>query len=450
MRVDTEHPPWEAFHRLVRSQASPEETRFIVRHLLAGCPHCRRMAEKTRLAPVSTLSPDHPQEQSYDTVFDRLEQKLARGVSGFLAEQAKAQELYAELLGHQAVEGLSQIHSTRRYASLALCELLLRKSRDLNLEDSVQARRAMDLAFAVAEQLDLELYGAPVVQDTRAIAWAYLAETRRVEADLRSAASSFRSAERLFELGSGDPLVKAELLTLQAVLRGYGGRFEEAVALLNRAASIYRRLGDRHLLGRTLLKKGTVVGNSGRPELAARFIRQSMDLIDPPREPRLMVCATHNLIWFLNESEHKDRAAACLDGARRLYERAGDRRDLGRLRWLQGKLAPTLPEAEAALLDARDGLAREGLSYEAALASMDLAVRYAGARKGSEMRRQAEQMLPLFRSEAMYRETMVALLSFQQNGQEPDSGKLIVELSSYLERAWQEKNPQGLARRLGS
>jgi hypothetical protein len=81
---------------------------------------------------------------------------------------------------------------------------------------------------------------------------------------------------------------------------------------------------------------------------------------------------------------------------------------------------------------------------------MDLAVRYAGARKGSEMRRQAEQMLPLFRSEAMYRETMVALLSFQQNGQEPDSGKLIAELSSYLERAWQEKNPQGLARRLGT
>lgn len=450
MQVDLEHPPWEAFHQLVRGQASPEETRAVVRHLLAGCSSCLRIAEKALRAPASTLSPHHPQEQTYDAVFDRLEQKLSRGVSGLIAERANAQELYAELLGHQAVEGLSQVHSTRRYASLALCELLLRKSQDLTLEDADKARRALDLAVAVAEQLDLELYGAPVVQDTRAIAWAYFAETRRVEADLRSAASSLRSAERLFELGSGDPLVKAELLTLQAALRGYGGRFEEAVALLNRAASIYRRLGDPHLLGRTLLKKGTVVGNSGRPELAARLIRKSMDLIDPPREPRLLVCATHNLIWFLNESEDKDRAASCLNGARRLYERAGDRRDLGRLRWLQGKLATTLPEAEAALLDARDSLAREGLSYEAALASMDLAVRYAGARKGSEMRRQAEQMLPLFRSEAMYRETMMALLSFQQSGKEPDSGKLIEELGSYLDRAWQEKNPQGLVRRPGS
>lgn len=447
MRAHTEHPSWEAFHRLVRGQASVEETRAVVRHLLAGCPSCRRIAEQARDAPMSL---QHPSEQSYDAVFDRLEQKLAQGVAGFIADQTNAQELYAELLGHQAVEGLSQVHSTRRFASLALCELLLKKSRDLALEDSSQGRRAMDLAVAVAEQLDLELYGAPVVQDTRAIAWAYFAETRRVEADLRSAASSLRSAERLMAQGTGDPLVKAELLTLQASLRGYGGRFEEAIALLNRAASIYRHLGDRHLLGRTLLKKGTVVGNSGRPELAARLIRKSMDLIDPPREPRLMVCATHNLIWFLNESEHEDRAAACLEGARRLYERAGDRRDLGRLRWLEGKLATSLPEAEEALLEARDDLAREGLSYEAALASMDLAVRYAGARKAPEMRRQAEQMLPLFRSEAMYRETMVALLSFQQSGGEPDSGKLIDELDSYLERSWQEKNPQGLVRQLGA
>lgn len=447
MPIDPEHPPREAFDRLIRGQASPEETRSIVRHLLVGCPSCARIAEQARRAPVSS---SRPEALSYDAVFDRLESKLARGVAGFLAEQTNARELYAELLGHQAVEGLSQVHSTRRYASLALCELLLRKTRELALEDPDQARRAMDLAVAVAEQLDLELYGAPVVQDTRAIAWAYLAETRRVEADLRSAASSLKAAERLLRQGTGDPLVKAELLTLQASLRGYSGRFEEALGLLNRAASIYRRHGERHLLGRTLLKKGTVVGNSGRPDLAARLIRKSMDLIDPPREPRLMVCATHNLIWFLNESEDEERAAACRQGARRLYERAGDRRDLGRLRWLEGKLATDLSEAEDALLEARDCLAKEGLSYEAALASMDLAVRYAGAQKGSEMRRQAEQMLPLFRSEAMYRETMVALLSFQQSGREPDSGKLIAELGSFLERSWQEKNPQGLVRKLSA
>ncbi|HYO13056.1 MAG TPA: tetratricopeptide repeat protein [Thermoanaerobaculia bacterium] len=439
MQEPTEHPPREAFQRLVRSQASPEETRTLVRHLLEGCASCSQAAEEARRSP---------RELSYDAVFERLEQRLNEEVTGLLTERASAQNLYVELLGHQAVEGLTQVHGTRRYASLALCELLLQKSRERLLDDPDQARRATDLAVAVAEQLDLELYGAPVVQDTQAVAWAYFAETRRIQADLRTAESSMEKAGRLLAEGSGDPLTQAELLTLQASLRSYGGRFEEALGLLNQAASLYRRYGERHLLGRTLLKKGTVLGNAGKPDLAIRLIRRSMDLIEAPREPRLLVCATHNYIWFLSESDRRDQALSCLDGARRLYEQAGDRRDLGRLRWLEGKLAVGLGEAEGALLEARDGLAREGLAYEAALAAMDLAVRYAGERKAAAMRRHADQMLPLFRSEAMYRETMVALLSYQQDdGAEP--GKLFEELGSYLDRARQEKNPPALARRLG-
>jgi tetratricopeptide (TPR) repeat protein len=259
------------------------------------------------------------------------------------------------------------------------------------------------------------------------------------------------TAGQLLKVGTGNsPWARAELLTLQASLRAYGGRFEEALGLLNRAATLYRREGDRHLLGRTLLKKGTVLGNAGRPDIAARLIRRSMDLIDPPREPRLMVCATHNFIWFLNESGRASDAASSLQSARRLYRQAGDRQHLGRLRWLEGKLAPRLDGAEGALSDARDELAREGLSYEAALAAMDLALLYASESKGTAMRRLADQMLPLFRSGAMYRETMVALLSFQKDAEKISSVALIQELGNHLHRVWEEKNPSGLVRSLGA
>jgi tetratricopeptide (TPR) repeat protein len=387
-----------------------------------------------------------PQSNSYDDVFARLERKLAQGAGDL--DRPSNQELYAELLAHQAVEGLFQVHSTRRYASLSICELLLKKSRDLGQEDPPQAQRARDLAAAMTEQLDLDLYGAPVVQDTRAIAWAYMAETERVQADLRTAENSMTAAERLLQKEPRDPKARAELLTLQASLRAYGGRFKAALGLLNRAASIYRRAGDRHLLGRTLLKKGTLLGNAGQPDSAARLIRRSMSLIDPPREPRLMVCALHNSIWFLNESGRTQEASSWLQGARRLYQQAGDRRYLGRLRWLEGKLASRLDSAEKALTEAREGLAREGLSYEAALAAMDLAVLYANEGKHGAMRRQADQMLPFFRSETMYRETMVALLSFQQNAGQREPRELIGEVGSYLDRTRLEMNPPALARRL--
>ena len=431
------HPDREVLRRLIQGTFASGEGRVVIRHLLQGCAACAREIEQLRHPP---LTPN-----SYDEAFSRIHSRLASGgLEALRREPPSPQRLYAELLSHEAVEGLIQVHSTRRYASLALCELLLQKSSALAIDDPERARKSADLAVRVAEQLDLDLYGSPIVQDVRAMAWAYLAESRRVRAEVQLAESSMAQAERLMEQGSGDPLVRAELLTLKASLAGYCGRFEEAIRILNRAASIYRRLDDHHLLGRTLLKKGTLLGNSGQQALALRLIRRSIDLIDPPREPRLMVAATHNLIWFLNESGREGEAGACLGGARRLYERAGDRRHLSRLRWLEGKLAIRPREAEGALLAARDGLAREGLAYEAALAAMDLAVLYVHERREADMRRQADQIFPLFRSGDMYRETATALQSFQQKTGPEETARLIDELSEWVERARTEKNPLAL------
>jgi len=442
MLRDIEHPAPEVFDRMTRGVASPEETRGAVRHLLTACPSCCQLAADARSARSRNPRYD------YDEIFDRLERKVTANLLLVEKEKETARQLYAELLDQEAVQGLTQVHSTRRYASLALCELLLQIARDLSVAAPDRARRATELAVRVAEQLDLELYGAPVVQDVRAIAWAYLADTGRVNADLRLSHNALETAELLLEQGTGDPLAEAELLGIKASLSAYGGRFDEAVHLLNRVVSIYRRLGDRHLLGRTYLKKGTVLGNAGEVAAALRLIRCGMDLIDPVREPHLMVCATHNYIWFLKESGHSGQADACLDGARRLYQRAGDRHDLVRLRWLEGKIAERPRDAETAFLAARDGLAREGLAYEAALAAMDLAVLYTTEGRAADMRRQTDQMLPLFRSEDMYRETMVALLSFQEGQARREPSGLLHDVGSYLSRAWQEKNPPTLAQPL--
>ena len=162
------------------------------------------------------------------------------------------------------------------------------------------------------------------------------------------------------------------------------------------------------------------------------------------REPRLIVCAIHNLVWFFQESGQTGQGATWLAGARRIYQKAGDRRDLGRLRWLEGKIAGQPREAESALLAAREALAKEGLAYEAALAAMDLAVLYASERRGTEMRRQTDQMLPLFRSGDMYRETLMALSSFDPSTRR-NPAALLDELGGFLDRAWQKSNPQALA-----
>ena len=221
MLRDVEHPALEVFDRMTRGVASPEETRGAVRHLLTACPSCCQLAADARSARSRNPRYD------YDEIFDRLERKVTANLLLVEKEKETARQLYAELLDQEAVQGLTQVHSTRRYASLALCELLLQIARDLSVAAPDRARHATELAVRVAEQLDLELYGATVVQDVRAIAWAYLADTGRVNADLRLSHNALETAELLLEQGTGDPLAEAELLGIKASLSAYGGRFDE-------------------------------------------------------------------------------------------------------------------------------------------------------------------------------------------------------------------------------
>jgi tetratricopeptide (TPR) repeat protein len=314
-------------------------------------------------------------------------------------------------------------------------------------EPALLAVRCVAAAAQMSELLDLEIYGAPVVQDVRGIAWTYFTDPQPMQEDMRTATVSIAIADRLLAgAGAGEPATeRAELLAVQATLCGHGGHFDRSQRLLTAAATVFRRAGERHLLGRTLLRKGMALGNAGQAEPALRLLWRGIELIEPRREPHLLAWATHNLAWFLHEAGRTGQAAACIESARRLYRAARDRRDLARLRWLEGKLAADFATAETALLEARDSLAREGLSYEAALATMDLAVRYAGERQGAKMRKQAQDMRPLFHSEDMYGDTVLALQSFQRHGDNGNPANLLREVNAYLHQTREAQNPAALA-----
>jgi len=152
------------------------------------------------------------------------------------------------------------------------------------------------------------------------------------------------------------------------------------------------------------------------PEQSLQHLREGLQAVDPEREPRLMVAACHNLVLGLTESGHAREAADLLEHSRPLYQSLGDRMSLIRLTWLEGKIAlgcEDLDRAEALLLEARGLLAERGLGYDTALLGLDLARLYARQGRGAEMRRLAEEMLPIFRSREIRREAVSALIVFQ-------------------------------------
>jgi hypothetical protein len=436
------HPYPEMLGRLLDDAASPAETRLLVRHVLHGCASCLREIEHALLPPVPPLD-------DYDEAFDRLHDKIARGeLRGLPQKPQSPKDLLAEIFDNAFVALVLSLLSTRRVADLGLCDLLLNKSRELGLRDPERARQAAEIAVHLSEMLDLDLYGLPVVQSLRAMTWLLADEDRSFRAELRLAESITDKAELLQARGIGDP---AELLALEASVAACCGRIGEAVRILNRVASIHRRSGDRHLFGRTLLKKGILLGNleeARQQAMALRLIRRGIDLLDPPREPHLIVCATHNLIWLLSQNGRTGEADACLGAARRLYERAGDRRHLARLRWLEGKLAIRPRETDRVLADAREALAREGLGYEAALAAVDLSAIYVREGREAEVRRQPDLIFSYASSGTMLRDTTFVIESTNQLVREEGVARLLDELSSWLERTRREKNPPALAKSL--
>ncbi|HEY8021107.1 MAG TPA: hypothetical protein VIH93_08395 [Thermoanaerobaculia bacterium] len=65
-----DHAEPESFHKLLRGASSLDETRQIVRHLLAGCGRCLK-----RTAMAQTADAD-PRAWKYDDIFDRMERWL--------------------------------------------------------------------------------------------------------------------------------------------------------------------------------------------------------------------------------------------------------------------------------------------------------------------------------------------------------------------------------------
>jgi tetratricopeptide (TPR) repeat protein len=391
---------------------------------LATCRRCRGRLERISPRAVAMLDeilpqvrPSRPQLAAgdYEGAFERVTRSLATRADSLAEDLARAPSLLAEIEDLPAAEWAERVRREPRFASRGLADLLLSGARARWAEDPAGAEERVSLALAVAERLDPERFGAAPLNDLRARAWAYLANVQRIRSDPRSVGESFRRAKDFLAEGSGDPIARAEILVLEAVFARAQRRFDEALGLLNQAEAAYRKADDRHMVGRCVLSKATVHGYAGRPERCVPLLRQALDLIDPGRDPRVYLSALQHTVFALNELGRRQEAMALMPVAREAAARIGSRLDRLRIRWTEGVLAldgGRYEEAEAALLAVKQGLVEEGIGYDAALVSLDLATLYLRQGRTAETRRLAAEMLPIFKSRDIHREALAALMVF--------------------------------------
>ncbi|HWM93432.1 MAG TPA: tetratricopeptide repeat protein [Thermoanaerobaculia bacterium] len=365
-------------------------------------------------------------------------------VSSHFREIDRIVALLGELLQQSAPERRLLIETQPRLQGLKLCELLQTRARQVWSSDPVAAVEFAELAVAVADRLDTEHYGSQVVENVRALAWAHLGNAHRIASDLRRAEEDLRTAEEHYRLAGEDAYTEAQFLSFKASLRNAQGQFEDAAMLLDQALAIYREARDRHLQGKMLIKKGAAFGYAGRFKEASRLVRRGLSRIDLMEDPRLLVAARHNLIWYLEEAGRHQEALTALEETRSLYLELGEPSHRVRLRWLEGKIfrgLDRLDEAESTLREARDAFIERGIGFDAALVSLDLAMVYARRGDTGEMKRLATEMIPIFESRDVHQEALAALLLFRQAAEtEGATLGLLERMATYLQRA--RRNPE--------
>jgi tetratricopeptide (TPR) repeat protein len=432
------HPDPETLARYLRGDLPPEEGKEVERHL-SGCVSCQRAAAEQAGEGPEGVVKWRGHLFGYEAAFDRAARQASERLSRLFEEVNGAASLAEELLAAPEHRRRQLIRSEARFHALKLCELLEDRSREAWFNDPARAVELARLAVAIAIRLNPEHYGARIVEDARAHAWAYLGNAYRIASDLRRAEEALRTAREHHRRGDEDAFTEAQILSFTASLRNSQGRYEEAAGLLDRAIAIYRAGKDRHQEGKNLILKGMTFGYERRFKEAVRLIRRGLSRIDSVEEPWLQVSARHNLIWYLNESGSHQEALETLERTRRLYLELGRPTHLIRLRWVEGKIAgdlDRLAEAEAALRETRDAFVARGIGFDAALVSLDLAALYARQGRTEEVKRLASEMVPIFESRDVHREALAALLLFKEAAEaERVTLSLLDQIVAYLERA---------------
>ncbi len=326
---------------------------------------------------------------------------------------------YARTLIKEALElGAPVLLERRKYWKLAVFELFLEHCDAYTFSQPTfglfLAELAPDFARCVARN------DRSVVEESLLLrAHAVLGSAYRAVGRLEEAEDAYRMAGN-FEVPR---LERAELLRRLAYLRMEQRRLEDAMACIDEAIFLHRTEGDLrdcHFLGCCLLARGHVQFEIGARGQALIDISACLNYIDLQRDPRRYYAAVHNLAVALVEAGSPNELASALDqlktAYRRLIGKKGKNLAKYKLRWLQGLIQVKFGaerQAEQYFHSARDGFVQLAAPYEAAMVSLDLAVRYLYDRRFFELKRLLAETYSVFRALEVDRESLAALALIQ-------------------------------------
>jgi tetratricopeptide (TPR) repeat protein len=344
----------------------------------------------------------------------------------------RAEELFSRLEGLSEETRLAVVRVAEEYQTWYLCERVClasvqELSRDVDSAAS-WARLAQEIAERVRgpEEFRYRIQG---------FALGHVGNLLRASGELRQADATFEQAKRLWETGSdpGRVLDPGRLLDFEASLRKDQRRLDEALALLDEAATVSR------YPGRILIQKAITLEKMDEHERAVETLLQAEPLVESQGDARLAYMRQFNLAVNYCHIGRYTAASELMVQVRKVATERGDENEIIRLTWLQGRIAAGLGrplEARSLLAQARRAFELRGKSYDVALALLEEAVLLLDEGQTAEVKALAGDLTRVFEDKGVHREALAALrLFFQAAEREEATAELARRVLRYLFRA---------------
>lgn len=452
------HLDFERYLDTLRGRRAPGSLAVaILHHALESCEVCRqewdlvageqqgvlaRLGETTAFPDVPAPAPDGAFGAD-DRYLPEAGTFAARDIEEVEARKRvrrrKVKQELWELLQLPPDERPGLVRRARkRFRSRALAEVLIAESR---ARVRTEPRQAESLASLVPAVLVRYRGAHQPSWATRLLlsAAAHRANAVRIAGDLRRAERQFRLVrQEIAERDVRDPVLIAEVASLEASVALDQRRFADADAKLSLALLLAQQVGERELVLRVLLQDALLHWHLGHPEQTLRLYDRAESLLTRDDDSYLRLSILTSRTLALCDLERFAAAEETLERHQEVFEEEEDVHTGAILCALRGRIAlglGRLEEAAAAFAMARDDLLAVGRHYDAALACLDLAESHLRRGDHTRLRKLAPRLLHLFEAHGVEREALgVIRLLAREVGAEGLTLTALGELRQLLHR----------------
>ena len=327
--------------------------------------------------------------------------------------------------------------SPRPEGNAALARTICETSAQAAAADVEAARKLAELALFTAR-----LVPGGEAQRNHAVGYClgFVANAHRVATEFDAADVDFERSWKLWrsgEPGKPDFFPEWRLHDLEASLRREQRRFPEALECIRRAFAVCG--GEPAATGHILLNKEHLFAAMGDTEAALSALSEATPFIEAVGDPYQLFFLRFKVAKNLCALGRYVEAADRLPVVRQMATEQGMKLNLIRVAWLTAKVDAGLgrvEEAKAGLEQVREDFRTHGLPYEAALASLDLAVIYLKEGRTAEVKELAVAMGWIFTAKGITREALAALTLFCKAAeQEAATVELARRVEQFLRRA---------------